>query len=269
METLKKAILACTVVTFWVALIGAVSGIPTTLRVKILKVYSGTTLTLQDASGNNGPVCTDAGSTFNCTVDGNLIVAGTTTAASLSIQGDLTIDGACAACGDSGTYTAYDFSYGTVACGAPTSETSTFQGGLSCSFNFIATSLQCTASEWVIPANYASGLSFAHVMQQAGAGDGGDAVFYGQASKVPTDSELFVPATAEWTGADATVDIPASYADNERFALSPYTPTGLSLSPGDLVLLSTCRDGADVADTWTGTHEVHGVVISYTANKGY
>lgn len=60
----------------WFVLTGAVSGIPLLLRTNAIRLASGTTFTLYDSAGNAGPVCTDAGTTFNCVFDGDLTGGG-------------------------------------------------------------------------------------------------------------------------------------------------------------------------------------------------
>lgn len=105
-EKLIRGFVPFTAVIFWFALIGAVSGIPQTIRVKVIKIYSGTTLTIQDAQGNAGPVFTDAGTTINAAFDGAL-----TLGSSLTVTGDGSVSddlivadvltvGSCVGCGN-------------------------------------------------------------------------------------------------------------------------------------------------------------------------
>lgn len=51
-------------------------GCGTPCKVTVLQIKSGTTLTIKDASGNAGPVFTDAGTTIDVTFDGTLSLPG-------------------------------------------------------------------------------------------------------------------------------------------------------------------------------------------------
>jgi hypothetical protein len=117
---------------------------------------------------------------------------------------------------------------------------------------------------FIIPSDWASGVITAQPYWSPGSTDGVAHTVrwqYGAASKAVGGDVDSAGTTTAWTGASATRTATIMVID---------TATSTGVTPGaagELFKLNVARIGADGADTYVGTVDLVGVLITYTANQ--